>query len=178
MKVLEQIAVEGPRDVAAMQRAGFLRCIPTHGFAMVPDTRRRLMSAARGRGLIVFTDPDAAGATIRQAIVDVVGPCKHAWLREDEARDGDRIGVECASPEAIQAALAAARLWRRTPGRAHTASSVAKWGLEPTETARIHALCEELRIGHGLPERLPARLNRFGITEKELQAALETDRPR
>ena len=112
MQVVEQIAVEGPRDVEAMRRAGFDRIIATDGFAMTHATRSKLLRAARGRGLIVLTDPDSAGATIREAIIAAVGRCKHAWLRVDEARRGDRIGAALRICAQSQRALPRPRVGR------------------------------------------------------------------
>jgi ribonuclease M5 len=171
---LPAVAVEGPRDVAAVKRAGPWPCLVTHGFTLSLDVRRHLVRAARGRGLVVLTDPDAAGATIRRAIRQAVGPCAHAWLRVDEARGmrngAVNTGVEHAGPEAIQAALAAARTWRADPPRRFTASQVKRLGLDDAD--RRWAVCEALRIGHPPLEALPRRLDALGVEPREVAAAL------
>jgi ribonuclease M5 len=170
---LPAVAVEGPRDVAAVKRAGPWPCLVTHGFTLSLDVRRHLVRAARGRGLVVLTDPDAAGATIRRAIRQAVGPCAHAWLRVDEARGmrngAVNTGVEHAGPEAIQAALAAARTWRADPPRRFTAGEVKRLGLDDAD--RRWAVCEALRIGHPPLSALPRRLDALGVAPGELATA-------
>lgn len=168
--IRQTVVVEGPRDVAALSRTGTYRTLMTHGFAMSADTQRRIRRAHRTRGIIVLTDPDSAGRTIRRAVVEVVGSCHHAWLRVPEATRGDNIGVENAAPESIRAALDAARLWRRDPRVVHLPAELRTLGLEEADMA--WAVAEALRIGHGPFSGLAARLNHLGVSRAELLSAL------
>ena len=171
--IAEMVVVEGPSDAVAVHRAVEADVLCTGGHAFGVDVEARLRRAHATRGLVVFTDPDPAGEQIRRRVEAMVGPCRHAHLTRAECtRDGD-IGVEHASPAAVRAALARAR-----PGTAtartefHTADLWAHGLTGPGSRARRVALGQALGIGYGNARQLLRRLNRYGVTRDELDAAL------
>ncbi len=108
-EIIESIIVEGRGDYAAVLAAVSADIIVTHGFKIRHSAKERIISAAAGRGAIVFTDPDHAGENIRRRITEFVGATagvlKHARIvREDALCAGD-VGVENASAEVILSAL-------------------------------------------------------------------------
>src|SRR5690554_771427 len=103
--IKEVIVVEGKDDTASIRRAVDAQTIETGGSAIDRSTIERIRLAQQRRGVIIFTDPDHAGERIRKIISDKVPGCKHAFITVEEAKLNDDIGVENASPMAIQRAL-------------------------------------------------------------------------
>lgn len=103
--IREIIVVEGKDDTAAIRRAVDADTIETGGSAVGEEVIRKVVLAQERRGVIIFTDPDHAGERIRKRIAARVPGCKHAFLAQEDAMEGSDIGVENASPEAIQRAL-------------------------------------------------------------------------
>ena len=105
-KIREVIIVEGRDDTAAVLRAVDAQTIETHGFGMSDRMWEQIGTAARTRGIIIFTDPDRAGENIRRKVKERFPEAGEAFLPRDKALRGTNIGVENASPEAIREALA------------------------------------------------------------------------
>jgi len=103
--IQEIIVVEGRSDTVAIQRAVEAETIETGGSAINGEVIRQIALAQERRGVIILTDPDHAGERIRKIVSANVPGCKHAFLTREEATDGEDIGVENASPEAIRRAL-------------------------------------------------------------------------
>lgn len=79
MIINEVIVVEGKDDVAAVKKAVDAEIIITHGFGITNETIKRIKFAQKRKGVIIFTDPDFAGETIRRTISSKVKGCKHAF---------------------------------------------------------------------------------------------------
>lgn len=65
-KIEEIIVVEGRDDTAAIKRAVDATTIETHGFGMSKEMWQVMENANATKGLIVFTDPDHGGRSIRK----------------------------------------------------------------------------------------------------------------
>lgn len=103
--IKEVIVVEGRSDTIAVQRAVQADTIETGGSAVSEDLIERIRLAQQKRGVIIFTDPDFPGETIRRIISEAVPGCKHAFITRKEGRKNDSVGVEHASPDSIRKAL-------------------------------------------------------------------------
>lgn len=170
MKIRETIVVEGRDDTAAIKRSVDALTIETHGFGIRPSTWELIAKAAQTTGIIVFTDPDHAGEQIRDRILDRFPDAKCAFLsREDAEKDGD-IGIENASPESIRAALEKVHTAGGETGR-FTSDDMFRWGLTGTDDASVRRehLGKALGIGFANAKTFLQRLNRFGITEEEIE---------
>ena len=105
-KIEEIIVVEGRDDTAAIRCAVDAVTIETHGFGIREETWDLIDKAYQTKGIIVFTDPDTAGEQIRRRILERFPEAKEAFLDQALAAKAGDIGIENASPEAIQEALA------------------------------------------------------------------------
>ncbi len=197
IRIKEVIVVEGRDDEAAVLRAADAATIATHGYGIRQETLALIEKAYKRQGIIIFTDPDHAGETIRKRLAGLFPEAKHAFLARGEAtKDGD-IGIENASPAAILAALSSARseiAGAKRPIETETAAvtgssqetgpSVSRTtafdagildelGLtgSPGSTERRAALGSLLGIGECNASQFIKRLNRFGISREELEAA-------
>jgi len=99
-EISEVIVVEGRDDEINLKR--FFKCevIRTNGFGVSKETYEKIKLASKNKGVIILTDPDHAGETIRKRISEVVKDVKHAFINREDAIKGDDIGIENASKEA------------------------------------------------------------------------------
>jgi ribonuclease M5 len=172
--IKEIIVVEGKSDTAAIRRAVDAETIETGGSALSEDTMRRIALAQQRRGVIVFTDPDHAGERIRRRIAARVPGCKHAFLPQEDAREGGDIGVENASPDMIRKALANVRT--DYPGAAAQIGreDLMRAGLihHPQAAKRRLAMGKLLGIGYANGKQFYKRCAMFQITRDEFEQAL------
>jgi ribonuclease M5 len=173
--IKEIIVVEGRDDEAAVKRAVDAETIATHGFGIRQETFTRIEKAYAERGIIIFTDPDHAGETIRKRLAERFPEGKHAFLpREEAMKDGD-VGIENATPASIIEALGKARpaiLEKRT---AFSFEDMLLYGLAGINGAaeRRDKLGKRLGIGYGNSKVFLNRLNQYGISREEFLKAAE-----
>lgn len=174
MKIKEIIVVEGKSDTVRIKHAVDADTIETNGSAINKQTLEQIQHAQEKRGVIIFTDPDYPGKRIRSIIDESVPGCKHAFLAVHEARakhpDNKSIGIEHASPEAIQHALADVHeLIEEQEVRIYKEDLI-DYGLigGPRAKQRRERLGEMLRIGHTNGKQLQKRLNMFNISTEQL----------
>lgn len=174
LKIKELIVVEGVDDVDAVKKAVQAEVLPVHGFAVrSKKTLDKILFASERVGVIILTDPDHAGQTIRDTIEKAVPNVKHAYISRKEGTKKDNIGVENASSEAIISALEKARFKLVDEPETFTLEDMDKYGLSGTAGSkeRRQELGQALRIGYGNTKQFLARLNHFGISRKELEDA-------
>ena len=180
LRLLEAVVVEGRDDEAAVLRAVDAAVISTHGWGLPDGNVERIRAAYERTGIIILTDPDFAGENIRRCLSEQFPDAKHAYLARPEAskRQGERvvdIGVENAAPEAIQAALLAARAQVQTGPCAEmvTQADLIALGLAggSGSTQLREALGKELGIGSCNAKAFARRLAAFGIPREEFLAA-------
>ena len=189
-KIEEIIVVEGRDDTAAIRQAVDAVTIETHGYGIREEIWEMIEKAYRSRGIIVFTDPDTAGEQIRRRITERFPQAKEAFLDRAKAAKAGDIGVENASPEAIREALALVRGPAReaesnepaasqaaqpfTSADLYTSADLFRWGLDgvPGAAGRRDRLGQKLGVGHATAKTFLQRLNRFGISRDEIEAAL------
>lgn len=194
--IAETIIVEGRDDTNSIKRAVTAETIETHGFGIRRETWELIDKAYRTTGIIVFTDPDHAGETIRRRIMEKYPDALEAFLDRESARAGDDIGIENAAPEAVREALAKAH---RAAGTAATAGATGSSTASPEDeqaagdsfeipftmedlrragligTARSaegrHAVGKSLGIGYGNAKAFLKKLNHYGITREDFTHA-------
>lgn len=180
LRLLEAVVVEGRDDEAAVLRAVDAAVISTHGWGLPDGNVERIRAAYERTGIIILTDPDFAGENIRRRLSEQFPDAKHAYLARPEAskRQGERvvdIGVENAAPEAIQAALLAARAQVQTGLSAETVTQADLIALGLAggsgSTQLREALGKELGIGSCNAKAFARRLAAFGISREEFLAA-------
>ena len=87
-KIKEVIVVEGKSDTKKIKLAVDAETIETQGLALEPETLEMIAHAQETKGVIVFTDPDYPGETIRKKITQKVPGVKHAFITTKEGEIG------------------------------------------------------------------------------------------
>lgn len=183
--IAETIIVEGRDDTNSIKRAVAAETIETHGFGIRRQTWELIDKAYHTTGIIVFTDPDHAGETIRKRILEKYPDALEAFLDQESARDGDDIGIENAAPEAVREALAkvhrAAKTGREGAGTAaesqqerFSMDDLREAGLIGTDSAQAgrQQIGKALGIGYGNAKAFLRKLNHYGITRGDFEQAV------
>lgn len=171
-KIKEVIVVEGKSDTNKIQLAVDAETIETQGLALEPETLAMIAHASKTRGVIVFTDPDYPGETIRKKIAAEIPEVKHAFITTAEGipKFKGTLGIEHASVETIREALNG--LYSISKENRPTVSKkflrdIGLTGATNSKQLRI-TLGEKLRIGYTNSKQLQKRLTMFGISEEEV----------
>jgi len=174
--IKEVLVVEGKMDVAAISRAVEADCLITEGFNLKKRALESIEAAYKKRGIIILTDPDSAGERIRKFLAKRFPEAKHAFVPAEEATLNGDIGIEDASPKAIRRALAKVRTASLTPTGEFTGADLIKARLSGGAGAsgRRARLGEALGLGFANAKTFLKRLNSYGVTREEFNAALES----
>ena len=117
LTIREAIVVEGRYDKNTLSQLVDTLILETQGFGIFRNAEQMalLRTAAKTRGLIVFTDSDGAGFVIRNRIKGAIPTewLKHAYIpdvygkekRKDKAGREGKLGVEGMPPQVLQQAL-------------------------------------------------------------------------
>ena len=172
--IKEVLVVEGKMDVVAIGKAVEADCIITEGFNLKPKALDAIKQAYKKRGIIILTDPDSAGERIRQFLSNRFPDAKHAFVPRDEATANDDIGIEQASPESIRKALEKVRTLDWNPSEIFSGADLIRAGLSGAADAseRRARLGARLGIGYANAKTFLLRLNHYGVTREEFEAAL------
>lgn len=170
----EVLVVEGKMDTVAIRKALEADTIETGGFTLAPYTLRQIEAAYKKRGIIILSDPDGAGERIRHFLTERFPEAGQAFIPKIQATAHNDVGVEQAQPEAILAALAKVRHHEYRPQAEFNHMDLFNNNLNgsPQAAARRDALGAELGIGYGNAKRFLERLNHYGVSREEFQAAL------
>ena len=173
--IQEVLIVEGKMDVVAIERAVEADCIITGGFTLNRRTLDDIKHAYNRRGIIILTDPDSAGERIRKFLAERFPNAKHAFVPKHDAIANDDIGIEQASPEAIRAALDRVRTLSFEPSEEFSISDLVGNRLNgsPDAVERRAKLGEILGLGFANAKTFLKRLNHYGVTRAEFDAALK-----
>ena len=178
-KIKEVIVVEGKDDTKRLALAVDADTLETNGSAISEETLAQIKQLQATRGVIVFTDPDFSGERIRKIISANVPGVKHAFLPRKAGvptKAGGSLGVEHASPEAIQTALA--NLYTESvdePATLISQGDLIRAGLlaGPQARQRREQLGELLKIGYVNGKQLPKRLQLFQVQPDDFWHAVE-----
>lgn len=187
------IVVEGRYDAARLAGLTDAVILTTDGFGIYTDRARQklLRQLARAHGLLLLTDPDAAGFRIRTYVTQLAGEqyvrqayvpaCPGKEKRKAEPGKEGLLGVEGIPDETLYDILSAALQGDAAPAAAApdsapiTYTDLYEWGLSGTPGAMARKA--ELLRALGLPPRLSKKalvevLNRL-YTRDMLLAQLE-----
>ncbi|KUO96593.1 ribonuclease M5 [Ferroacidibacillus organovorans] len=172
-KIREVIVVEGLHDCDRVQKAVAADVIVTGGAHIKRQVFDDLARVEKTRGIIILTDPDHEGERIRRTLSARFPNAKHAYLPRKDALKKDDVGVENATREAIQSALAGVR----TP-LLHSEPEI-KWddlvraGLvgQRDSAARREQMGVALRIGYANAKTFFKRCQALGVTREEWDRA-------
>ena len=172
-RIRQVLVVEGRYDAAALANAVDALILTTDGFAIFKDreTQALLRELGRQRGVILLTDPDAAGFRIRRFVADLVGAehVRHAYVPAVAGKERRKavpgkeglLGVEGFDVQALRQAVLAAGAQRTAEraGRAITYADLYAWGLSGTAGSREERYAFLKRLG------LPPRLSKKALCE-------------
>ena len=173
-KLREALVVEGRYDKNSLLQVVDAVILETAGFGIYHDAEKRalLRRLAEARGLIVLTDPDAAGFQIRNAIRGWIDPAlvKHAYVPDVAGKERrkaapskeGKLGVEGMRPEVLVEALK--RCGATFEDKAAEVKS------RPITTADLYA--RGLTGKEGSAQRRKALLKSLGLPERMSTAAL------
>lgn len=179
MKIKEIVIVEGRDDTTKINLSVEADTIETNGSAINKATIERIRHAREKRGVIIFTDPDYPGERIRRIVTEEIPGCKHAFLTQAEARakhpNNNSLGIEHATPEAIQRALSAVYELTDTKETDITKADLLAFKLVAGAGAayRRKRLGEILKIGSSNGKQLLKRLQMFQVERKVFIEAAE-----
>lgn len=180
-KIKEAIVVEGRDDTLAVSKAVDAIIIETHGFGLSDKTWKILDKAYRERGLIILTDPDHGGRSIRRKILNRFPGSKEAFVSTEKASKKGDVGIENAAPDDIWEALSKARASLiesngETTKERYDMSLLVKWNLvgESNSRKRREVFCDNLGIGYSNAKGLLKKLNQYEIGEAEIESALSS----
>ncbi|MDU2063844.1 MAG: ribonuclease M5 [Sporomusaceae bacterium] len=170
----EVIVVEGKQDIVAVKKAVDADCIATGGYSLLKHTIEQIRQAYEKRGIIILTDPDSPGERIRRYLMKRFPLAQHAYIPRREAIAHNDIGVEQASAASIQAALQKVRYTLFEPKAEFSLEDLNRDGLTGCAAAseRRRQLGEILGIGFANGKTFLQRLNHYGVTREDYEAAL------
>lgn len=178
-KIKEVIVVEGRDDTLAVSRAVDAITVETHGFGMSEEMWELLDKAYKERGLIVLTDPDHGGRSIRNKIMERFPDSKEAFITPDKASKKGDVGIENAAPDDILEALEKARAGIARANSKdvvinYDMNMLAEWKLvgESNSRTRRELFCDKLGIGYSNARSLIKKLNLYEIELKDIEAVL------
>lgn len=178
-KIKEVIVVEGRDDTLAVSRAVDTITVETHGFGMSEEMWELLDKAYKERGLIVLTDPDHGGRSIRNKIMERFPDSKEAFITPDKASKKGDVGIENAAPDDILEALEKARAGIARANSKdivinYDMNMLAEWKLvgESNSRTRRELFCDKLGIGYSNARSLIKKLNLYEIELKDIEAVL------
>lgn len=173
-RIKEVIVVEGKDDIAAVKKAIDAEMIATSGFGLNKGILQRIESAYKRCGIIILTDPDYAGERIREHLTKRFPNAKHCFLPKEEAIKGDNVGVENAKPESIIEALNKVKTLKVSSKDEFAKIDLIRHDFEgsPNASERRNQLGRYLGIGYGNAKQILSRLNRYGVSREEFEAAV------
>jgi ribonuclease M5 len=171
--IKEWVVVEGKHDSARLKLYYHLNTIETHGTYLSHQLLEQMKQIQERYGLIVFTDPDSSGNSIRQRISMAIPNVKHAYLSSDQCRSKLKVGIEHASFESIDAALHSLLTYHES-SECWVMSDLVKLKLtiDPLSNKRRNYLSKALVLGDCNAKTLLKRLNARNITYLEVETVL------
>ncbi|WP_338537318.1 ribonuclease M5 [Helicovermis profundi] len=172
--IKEVIIVEGKDDERVIKNSVDAEVITTSGWGLNDRIIKRIIEANKRCGIIIFTDPDFAGEKIRERLSKMLDNPKHAFLSKEEATKNDNIGIENASKESVINALKKVRPEKRDYDKTFTNEDMFENGLTGNNNAAINRneIGKILGIGYGNSKQFLKRLNKYGVTRREFENAI------
>lgn len=177
LKIKDIIIVEGKDDVSAVKKAVDAQVITTNGYSLDKKSRDLIKKASQTGNVIILTDSDYAGETIRKRVEKIAGKqnCKHAFIPKDESTKDEDIGVENASPHSIISALEKARCMRKEKAEIFTLMDMIDYDLQGKDNSskKRDYIGKVLGIGYCNAKQFLSRLNNFDIKRDEFEDAIK-----
>ena len=178
MKIKEILVVEGKNDSNVLKSHFDCDTIETHGTHLGKKTLEAIRLANQKRGVIIFTDPDAPGNKIRDAINKAIPNCKNAFISKAKAHTVKKVGVEHACRVDLEESLKNCMTYTDTIEETISWECFMSLGLCGKEQSAMlrEKIGERLFIGKANAKTLFKRLNMIQINEEELLRMIEEEK--
>jgi len=176
-KIKEVVVVEGYHDLAKLKQIySEIDVYITNGSEISENTLKELKILNESRGLILFLDPDYQGERIRRILSNYIGPSKHAFLMKKDCinKNKTKVGIEHASNKKIVEALSSFHITQNIIIDKVKYSDLYQLGIIGNYNSKALRLKigETLGIGLNNGKTLLTKVNMFGITKAEIEAAI------
>ena len=170
-RIKELIVVEGKHDADKLHRLFDCDVVCTGGLSMAESTMEMVRSAGKKQGVIILTDSDSAGETIRKKLLELVPNAAVAIIPKKRSIGKRNVGVEFADDEAVREAL---KERITLDNRTETLSwqEYCRMDIIGNKALR-EKICEYFRVGVCNNKTLFKRLNMLGIDKNRLQEAID-----
>lgn len=169
-EIKEIIVVEGQSDKQVLEsiiKADILVC---NGSAIDGFDKDYLISLAKTRGVIIFTDPDYPGLRIRNEISSYLDVCKHAFIDKSKAIKGKKVGVAEANKEDILEALENVVTFDNYNKGTITANDLYELKIAGLDSKNNkEKIINYYHLGKCNSKTLLKRLNLLGLSRKDLE---------
>lgn len=175
MKIREVIVVEGKHDSEKLKKYFDCDTLETNGTHLSQSLFVLIQRLNEKRGVIVFTDPDYSGESIRNRINMAVPGCKQAFIDKKKARTQKKVGIEHASKEDLQEALLNVFTYQQVFEETINMEDFYALGLLGKKESQLKRayLGELLHLGKANGKTLLKRLNMLGVEKEDIKRLLE-----
>lgn len=174
LTIKQWLVVEGKNDSANLKRYFKVNTIETKGWQLNEQTKRLIMELNKRDKVIVFCDPDSSGEKIREAVTRIAPDCLHAYLRAEQCRHKDKVGVEFASELELTKALGTLVNYYEAIVIWSTSDLVALGCIGGNNAKKNRLLLStHFQLGDNNGKRLMQKLNALAISKEAVLAVLK-----
>ena len=163
------IVVEGKEDVAFLSSFIYSIYVTTRGH-VIPEKEIDFLNNAGGKKVVILTDSDEAGETIRERLNNVVINPINIKLDLAKCNRNNKHGVAEATKEEVLNKLSPLFSAKDDKGEL-TLSDLVKLGINDKETREF--ISQELHLGLCNYKTMIKRMNFKGITANEIKSLME-----
>jgi len=170
IQIQEIIVVEGKTDVSFLSQFLDATFLITNGLNVDEELIGTIGSYLPHPGVILLTDPDGPGKSIRQQILRFYPDIKNAYISATKSRVGRKVGVAQSTQEEVMTALA--NLVTFNPSLVERISIVQLTDIGFAGTNRANqlrnAFTESHHLGHSNAKLFIKKINALGISIDQL----------
>ncbi|GBU10732.1 ribonuclease M5 [Erysipelotrichaceae bacterium] len=176
-KIGQLVVVEGKSDTRKLQQFYQVDTFETSGMGLTEDMLAQLIEISKKRAILVLTDPDMPGETIRRRIMEAIPEVEHIILEKKDSisKNGRKMGVEHASMETLDDAFSKIKKIDITQKSDITHRDLIDYGFIGRMDSRIRrdAISTKLMLGRVNAKQFLKRLQAFAITKKQVEEAIK-----
>ena len=178
-KILNAVlVVEGKSDVDFLSSFIEADFVTTNGSDVPTPTIDYLKELSKMREIIVLTDPDYPGESIRKKLDEYIPNLKHCFIHKEKAIKKGKVGVAESSKEEVLSALESCFTNSSVKKGNLTINDLVKLGLTGADNSKElrETLSEKFHLGHNNTKSFLDRVNTLGITYEELEKVIKDGR--
>lgn len=174
IKIKEWVVVEGKADTANLKKYYDVSTIETNGYYLSKEKIEEIKQRNNENGVIIFTDPDSSGNSIRKRINESVKGCKNAYIRSVDGKHKNKVGIEHASFDVLDKALSNLITFKNSKG-VLTLTDLVSLKLTYHKLAKINRekISQHFNIGDNNAKSLLNKLNQLEISYNDIKEVLD-----